>query len=659
MHNTLLFDIIIILSLAVVVSWVFSRFRLPPVIGYLITGLIIGPSVLSLVGNQHEVELLAEIGIIFLLFTIGMELSLKQFWSLRKSVFLGGGIQVLLMWLFVFGISLLFNFTFNEAVFLGFLFSLSSTAIVLKILKSRDETDSPHGRTVIAILIFQDIIVVPMMLLVPILAGGGGDPMGELLSFIIKATALIVFTILAARYLVPRLLFAITKTGSDELFILTITVFCLGVAVVTNSLGLSFALGAFLAGLCISQTEYSHQATSIVLPLREIFTSFFFVSVGMLMDLNFFLEHPLMIIGISAAVILVKVIAGMIAGAAIGKSLRTMMLVGIVLGQMSEFAFILVEVGDRYEIITESMKQYFLSVSVLTMGVSPLIITGANKFTDLVIKRFFHIDYRKVTVGEDFEQKLTDHLVIIGFGINGRYLAKSARMAGIPYCVIEMNADTVRKERHHHNILYGDASHEHVLVKAAIKEARVAVVAVRDFEASRRIISAIKRCNEHTYVVVRTSYMTQLEALQDIGADVVIPEEFEAAIEIFTRVLTKYLLPRDEIEQFTDEIRAENYRMMRATKFSPVTLKDIHVEAPHIELCSMRVKSHHSIKDKTISEYDLRNKHGISIIAINRNNQMITNPTSSIEIKENDLLYLFGEHEEFMKWDDYTHPTKE
>ncbi|NNF01526.1 MAG: potassium transporter KefB, partial [Bacteroidia bacterium] len=253
MQNPLLLDVIIILALAVLVSWVFSRIRVPPVIGYLITGLIIGPSVLSLIDNQHQVEMMAEIGVIFLLFTIGMELSLKQFWSLRKSVFLGGGIQVFAAWVFVFLISITLDFSWNEAVFLGFLFSLSSTAIVLKILKSRDEIDSAHGRTVLSFLIFQDIVVVPMMLVVPLLSGESGDPGKELILFLIKATSLIIFTIVASRYLVPRLLFAIAKTGSDELFILTITVFCLGVAAGTNYLGLSFALGAFLAGLCISQ----------------------------------------------------------------------------------------------------------------------------------------------------------------------------------------------------------------------------------------------------------------------------------------------------------------------------------------------------------------------------------------------------------------------
>ena len=288
----LLSDIVIIFGLSIMVLFVFNRLRIPAIVGFLLTGVLAGPYGLGLIKAIHEVEVLAEIGVVLLLFTIGMEFSLKALLRIRKSILLGGSLQVLLTILVTFVLaSLQVGRTFGESLFIGFLVCLSSTAIVLKLLQEKAEMDSPHGQTSLAILIFQDLIVIPMMLFTPLLAGMGGEIGQSLLILFAKGAGVIVLVILSAKWIVPQLLYQIAQTRSREVFLLTVVVLCFAIAWLTSSVGLSLALGAFLAGLIISESEYSYQALGNILPFRDVFTSFFYVSVGMLLDVGFVVEN--------------------------------------------------------------------------------------------------------------------------------------------------------------------------------------------------------------------------------------------------------------------------------------------------------------------------------------------------------------------------------
>jgi CPA2 family monovalent cation:H+ antiporter-2 len=306
MHLPLLQDILILLGFSVIVVFILQRFHLPSILGFIITGIIIGPYGLSLINAVDEVEIISEIGVILLLFVIGMELSLKQLASMRKTVFIGGLLQVGLSVIVATLIYKFLGFAWNEAVFVGFLFSLSSTAIVLKILQDRNEISAPHGRNALGILIFQDIIVVPMLLVTPIMAGQSDDIGMAVLTLLIKSGLVIVITYISARYLVPRLMHLIARTQNKELFLLTTIAICIAITFLTSEAGLSLALGAFLAGLIISESEYSHQATGTILPFRELFTSIFFISIGMLLDLQFFMENALVVLPLVIAVFILK-----------------------------------------------------------------------------------------------------------------------------------------------------------------------------------------------------------------------------------------------------------------------------------------------------------------------------------------------------------------
>ena len=648
MQIPLLTDIVIILGLSVIVLYLFQRLKMPTILGFLITGVIAGPYGLQLVDASHEVEVLSEIGVILLLFIIGMEFSLKSLIAIKNIVLIGGLVQVGLTILLVFLVAFSANFPSNEALFLGFMFSLSSTAIVLKVLQEKNEMGSPHGKIALAILIFQDIIVVPMMLFTPLIAGQAENVTMALLTLLVKAIVVIVAVIVSARYLVPKALYEIAKTKSRELFILFVIVICFAVAWATSSIGLSLALGAFLAGLIISESEYSHQATGFVIPFRETFTSFFFVSIGMLLDLSFFFSHLGMVLILTVAVVIAKGLIAFCAALALKYPLRTALLTGLSLFQIGEFAFILSKVGIEYELVGADIYQYFLAVSILSMGVTPFVMLSSEKIVGLLQKtmlrqKLSQLESRNTMQGsEEYLKGLKDHVIIIGYGINGRNVSRAAKFANIPYVIIEMNAETVRVERAKGEpIYYGDAANEFLLEHFKVYSARVAVVAISDPVATRQIISNIRSICQTVYIIVRTRYIKEIDEFQRLGADEVIPEEFETSIEIFTRLLRRYLIPQNDIEMFVLDIRSDNYEMLRP--YSTSTARAAGLNIPDINITCLRTQQDdNEIVGKTIAESQLRSKYGVNLLAIQRNGEFITEIEPETKILQNDMLYIMG-----------------
>lgn len=565
MEIPLLTDIVIILGLSIVVLFVCSHLRIPTIVGFFLTGMLAGPHGLGLIKAVHEVEILAEIGVVLLLFTIGIQFSLKSLLRIKKSILMGGSLQVWLTFLAVFVIAMKLGQSFSESMFLGFLISLSSTAIVLKVIQERAEVDSPHGSTTLGILIYQDVIIVPMMLFTPLLVGATANFGESPLILLTKGVGIIVFVIVSAKWIVPQVLYQIARTRNRELFLLSVVIICFGFAWLFSSAGLSLALGAFLAGLIISESEYAHQALGNILPLHDISMSFFFISVGMLLDVGFLFQHPGLIVLIALGVLALKTFIAGFATTLLGFPIRTVVLVALALSQVGEFSFILSKTGVEYGLLAGDIYQMFLAVSVLTMALTPLIITFAPGMADFVLRLPMP---GKLRTGFSPVQEVKlpgkkDHLVIIGFGFNGRNLARAAKIRRIPYCIIEMNPETVREEKAKGEpIYYGDATQEAVLGRADIKDARVAVVAISDPAATRRIVELVRKLSPGIYVIVRTRFLQEVKTLHGLGADEVIPEEFETSVEIFARVLEKYLVPRDEIEKYIDEIRSEDYDML-------------------------------------------------------------------------------------------------
>lgn len=654
MEIPLLTDIVIILGLSVIVILIFQRFRIPTILGFLITGFITGPYGLSLVEASHEVEILAEIGVILLLFIIGLEFSLSSLSSIKKAVLLGGSLQVGLTILLVAFLANQFNFDWGPAIFLGFLFALSSTAIVLKILQEKGEINSPHGKMTVAILIFQDIIVVPMMLFTPLVAGQAENVWLSLLILAVKGILVIIFVLVSARYVVPKLLYLVARTRKPELFILTIVVICFAVAWLSSSLGLSLALGAFLAGLIISESEYSHQATSNIMPFREIFTSFFFVSIGMLLNMSFLFENFWVILGLTLLTFIGKGFIASLATMVLKYPMRSVILVGLSLFQVGEFAFILSKTGIENDLLEETTYQYFLSVSLMTMAATPFVIMFAHQIVGYlsntgVYEKISGLGYKGKQQPKTEEHKeIEDHIVIIGYGINGRNVSLAAKNAGIPYLILELNPDTVKNEKKKGEpILFGDAVEGPVLQHVYVPKARVVVIAISDPVATKRIVVNIRQISPTVHIIVRTRFVQEMEENYRLGADEVIPEEFETSIEIFTRVLTKYLIPRDEIEAFTRNIRAGQYEMLRSPSFPTNSIRSMEGSLPDLNVATLKIqRGNLSFINVPLEEARIRSEFGINIIAINRHGELLMDINGATRILPDDILYVIGRPED-------------
>ena len=534
MQTGLLTDIIIILGLSVTVMLVILRFRVPAIIGYLLTGILAGPHGLRLIGAVHEVELISEVGVVLLLFSIGIEFSLRNLLQIRRAVFVGGTLQVVLTVSVCALIASGLGFPAPKALFFGFLFALSSTAVVLKILTERAQIETPHGKIALAILIFQDMVVVPMMILTPLLAGMSGPSGTPPLILVARGCLLILFLIAAYKWIVPALLFQVAKTKSRELFLISVVFICFSVAWLTSSMGLSLALGAFLAGLIISESEYSHEALGRILPSRDIFVSFFFISIGMLMDVGFLLGNPAYLMLLTACVIFIKVLTGAIATGALGYPLRTVVLTGLALAQVGEFSFILSRSGMELGLLDEHAYQLFLNISLLSMAVTPALIHFSAPLAEQAMRLPLPLSLKQGRMAlsplgdPESAAPLTDHLIIIGFGVNGRNVARAANRAGIPFCVLELNPETVRAEREAGvPIVYGDACQDAVLTHVRIEHARTVVTALPDAASTRRIVSLARQLNPRVHIIARTRFIAEVGPLFDLGADEVVPEEFE------------------------------------------------------------------------------------------------------------------------------------
>jgi CPA2 family monovalent cation:H+ antiporter-2 len=642
----ILFDLLIVYVLALVVIFVCHRLGIPPLVGFILTGVLAGPQVIGLIRAVHEVETLAEIGVILLLFTIGIEFSFANLLHTRRSVLIGGPIQVGLTCLGSFVLAWRSGLGMNESVFIGFLMSLSSTAIVLKILQSRAEVETPHGSTSLGVLIFQDIIIVPMMLFIPFLAGAGGDEVGQkFFGLLLQGFLVVGVVVVSAKWVVPQVLYQITRTRDREIFLLAVLVLCFVVAWGTAKAGLSLALGAFLAGLILSETEYSHQALGSILPFRDIFSSIFFISIGMLLNVEFLFQKPGTIILVTALVLAAKALIAGGAAIMLGFPLRTGILVGLTLCQVGEFSFVLAKAGVSQNLLSGDNYQLFLDVSVLTMALTPFIMASAPRLAEKMSRLPLpsRLQSGSLLRQPPHEAGKRDHLLIVGFGVTGRNLARAAQAGGIPYVIIEMNPETVRAERQKGEPIYfGDATNPEVLQHAHLREARIVVVAINDPAATRRVTELIRKTNPTLYLIVRTRYLAELSALYQLGADEVIPEEFETSVEIFTRVLRKYLLPKDEIERFVQEVRAEGYRMLRTPPREGATMADLRPLLKDMEITALRLAKGAPLAGKTLAQMELRKKYGLTVLALRRDGELVFNPDPDLELAAGDLLIVLG-----------------
>jgi CPA2 family monovalent cation:H+ antiporter-2 len=650
MHSPLLSDLVVLLLVSIAVLYASHLVKLPAIVAFLVSGVLLGPHGFGLVHGVEEVEQLAEIGVILLLFTIGLEFSLADLMRMRRVVLLGGTIQVVVVTAAIGLAASLTGLPANQAVFLGMIASLSSTAVVLRLLQQRAEVDAPHGRMSLGILVYQDLMIVPMTLLVPVLSGASGGLGSAVVAFVLKTVAVLVAVLLLARFVVPQLLHRVVQSRSRDLFLMTVVTVCLAIAWAAGVAGLSLALGAFLAGLLISESEYSHQALADILPFRDLFASFFFISIGMLLDVGLMVESPIALGAMVGGVLALKIVGATVAVLVLGGSLRTSITTGLAMSQVGEFSFVLAGTGIAAGLLTDGTYQWFVAAAVTTIGVTPFILTLAGPLTAMAGGLPFAGRFRTgVFVPEDLggAEERKDHLVVIGYGMNGRNVAHAARIAGIPYVAVDMNPVLVASERRDGvAVHYGDATRQAFLEHLGTARAHAVVVAISDAAATRRITALARDLNPSCAIIARTRYVHEVEELIELGATTVIPEELETSIEIVSRVLSSYLVPRGEIDAFVSEVRADGYEMLRRRPAAAGSLHDLSRSLTDIGITTLRVHVGSAIAGSKLVDTDLRRLYGVSVLAIRRGEDLLPNPSGEELLQPDDLLVVMGLGEE-------------
>ena len=645
MHlETFLRDSVVVLGSAVVVLLVAARLRVPPLVALLLTGLAIGPSGIGWISDADEVEVFAEIGVVLLLFTIGLEISLERMRELRRAFLIGGSVQTVVTTVVAAGIALAAGFDRGQAVLLGFVMALSSTAIVLKLYADRGESDTPQGRGILGILLFQDLLIVPMIVLVPMLAGEVGTSAKDLAVRFGGSLLAIVTILIVARRFTPPLFDRIASARFREPFVLGSLTICLALAWLTHSFGFSTALGAFVAGLLVSETEYAHQAMADIGPFRDLFVSIFFISIGMLVDLGYALDHLPTILAVALAVIVIKSLIAGGAVAAVGRPHRTRFLVGMGLAQVGEFSFLLIEVGRSHGLLAGDIYQLLLASIVLTMLATPLLVRVAPVAADAWTRL-----WRGGEAGspDDGVDEISDHVAVLGFGAGGRLIARVLREAHIPYVVVELDAEVVKAARGAGEpIVYGDVTRREVLEHAGVGRARLVVFVLSDPSALPRAVRLARELNPAVELIVRTRRIKEIEAIRRLGADEVVAEEFETAIEVFTLVLQRYHVPRNIIRAETRILRGEGYRMLRspslAGSVSDAVLKALEVGTTDV----FRIDSDSPVVGRTLRDLDFRRRTGATVLAVVRGEEGLTNPAADLELRLGDDVVLVGSHGE-------------
>ncbi|BCS54932.1 cation:proton antiporter [Geobacter sp. SVR] len=637
-------DVEILFGLALITVVLFRYLKFPTIIGFLATGILAGPHSMAFIKDTHQVEQMAEIGVVLLLFTIGIELSLKELMRIKHLVLWGGGLQVLITILAVAAIGTAFGFSGPQSTFFGFLVALSSTAILMKLLIDAGQSDTPHGKMSMGILIFQDLCIVPLMLLTPSLAGNGQGLQGILI-ISAKAGAVVLTAHYSARFLVPWIFKQVVRTRSRELFILTIIVIGLGTAWLTALAGLSLAMGAFIAGLAISESEYSHQALSDIIPFREAFISLFFITVGMLLDPAIVVRYPLLILSLVVTILLVKTLITTGAAMALGVPMRIAVIAALSLAQIGEFSFVLSQAGVKFGLLTPELYQIFLAASIATMGLTPVCLKIAPHLANGLVALLPHrlTRGRGVLSNHVKPSILSDHVIIVGYGVNGKNLARVLKNLDIRHIIVETNPFTVKKEgRKGKMIIFGDASKQEVLEHARIETARAMVIAISDAAASRRVAALARQQNPTLHIIVRTRYILEVEPLYKLGVNEVIPEEFETSIEILSRVLRNYLVPHDEIERCVSDVRSDGYEMLRSISRRHSHAVGISGFLSGAEIASFRLKHGSILEGKPLREGTIRSLSGATVLVIKRDSEVVPNPDPVWELRKDDLLLLLG-----------------
>ncbi len=557
MDTGFLKDLVVILTGALVVVVILHRFRIPAIAGFILAGMIIGPRSLGLVSDVQQVRNLAEIGVVLLLFGIGLELSLERMKRLWRPVIVGGLLQVLFFITVAYIIGRQAGLSGSTALFIGFIMSTSSTAVVIRGLETRGEIDAPHGRLSLGIQVLQDLCLVPMMMAFPYLAGKPGNPLDILYSLTISGV-LVGAVLVASRKIIPRILGIVARTRQRSLFVMAVLLICIGTAWATSEAGVTLALGAFLAGLVVAGSGYKFQALSDLLAFKDVFAGVFFVSVGMLLVPGVLTGNIVPILALLAVIMIGKFILVLLTGIIIRLPLRVAVLTGVALAQIGEFAFVLFAVERGTGLIEEPLAGNLMAAAILSMLITPFamalgphLAAGASKIKALT-------RLMKVHEAEEADasiKSLHNHIIIGGFGFTGHELASALKDCQIPYLIVDLNVENVRRAQEKKEPIYfGDITSAEVLDHLGATRARALIIAINDPGAVLRTVKSARSLSPDLYILARTNYILDVGSLLEAGASEVIPSELEAAARVTARTLIYLGVDKSRVAQWSAEL---------------------------------------------------------------------------------------------------------
>jgi CPA2 family monovalent cation:H+ antiporter-2 len=633
-------DIALILVAAFLGGVVARGLGLPLILGYILAGVIVGPNTGGpTVGDVHEIELLAEIGVALLLFAIGLHFPLSELRPVRRVALIGTLIQMLLTIAFGYGIGLLLGLGDSEAIWLGALISLSSTAVVLKALSEGGVLNTLSGRVIIGMLIVQDIAVVPLLILLPEL-GNVGEGLSELGVAALEAALFIAGMALFGTRIFPWLMARVASWNSRELFLISVVAVGLGVGYGTYLFGLSFAFGAFVAGMVLSQSDYSHQALADIGPLRDVFAMLFFVSVGMLLDPAFLLDEAATVAAVVLAVFLFKglLFAGLTR--AFGYGNIAPFAVGLGLFQVGEFSFVIARVGIGMEAISQRTYSIALTTAVITMSLTPFAVRAAPILYGRWRERFPTEPLKTVDLPET---GLKDHVVIVGHGRVGSFVARMLRRLEQPFVVVDVDPSRVDTARESEvPIVYGDATAEPVLEAAGVGEARLVLVTVPDAVGARLVVERARALKPDVHIVVRSTSVEQLEDLSRLGVYEAVQPELEAGLELGRQALAHLGIGAGEIQRFSDRVRRELYAPITERSTDGDLLSRLRQASEMIEADWIELPENSPLAGKKIGDLEVRTRTGASIVAVVRGEGVTANPGPEVALAPGDTIGVLG-----------------
>jgi monovalent cation:H+ antiporter-2, CPA2 family len=644
MLDGLLFDLAIILTASFPMLFIARRLRLPSVFGFVVTGIIIGPHALGLIASGERVEEVAELGVALILFFIGLEFPLKRLRGLGRNMLISGTLQMTLTGI---AIALLARATVTEeanvAILFGILAAASSGAVMIPIITERGEIGSAYAGRFLGVSLYQDLAIIPLILFLPALAGLGdtASPAAVGLKLLI-AFGGVAALLLVARPIVPLLLNQLARLRNRESFTAGIVVVIAGIVALAELSGVSAAMGAFLAGVIVAENEYVHEFAATLRPFRDILSSLFFASIGMLLDLEFVIGSLGLVAASLGAVVAVKIAAAFIALRAASAVPRSALTAAFALATVGEFSFVIAQSARPLGLVTASAQQLLISTTVLTFALAPLLLSAGHFVARPLAS---HIRGRREK-DEQRPQPLSGHVIVVGYGLNGKNVSRVMSQTSIPHLVIDEDAERIAEARATGvRALLADAAGAGALEAAGIDSAAAIVVAISDPAGARRITAASRGRNPNVRIIVRTRYVSEVDRLRTVGADEVIPEEFETSIEIISRILRLFHVPGNVLAAQTRILRDEAYRILRdpAARSSSGRRLAAVLAAGTSEI--FLVMPDTCADGRTIDDLHIADD-GVVVPALLRDGQPVTSPLPGETLRAGDMLLLVGAHDD-------------